>query len=228
MSSSLSGIELRPATKLTQADGETVLSFRDVRFGWKASSSDTSGITLEFQSSATGTLVMLIGSVGCGKSTFLKGLAGETPVLEGQLFIRYPDIAFCDENAWLSNASIRRNIIGEDETEFDPIWYRSVINACALDPDLKRMAKGDDTIVGSKGSKLSGGQRQRIVSCRCLLSFVLGLELNLALFFLRRSLELSMPANALPVSTASLAVWTTRLPGMSLTMSSVQEACYVA
>ena len=85
-------------------------------------------------------------------------------MLEGELFIKYPDLAFCDEEPWLSNASIRSNIVGDDPSTFDPDWYRTVISACALDLDLKKMAAGDETSVGSKGSKLSGGQRQRIVS----------------------------------------------------------------
>ncbi|KAJ5485275.1 hypothetical protein N7539_005263 [Penicillium diatomitis] len=159
---------IRPSF-LVFADEETVLSLRDVRFGWKSSSiSDTPSITLDFVSSDTGTLAMLLGPIGCVKLTFLKGLAGEGPVLEGELFITYPDITFCDENAWLSNASIRSNIIGEDAFEFDSILYRTVVNACVLDLDLKGMAAGDESVVGSKGSKLSGGQRQRIAIARAV------------------------------------------------------------
>lgn len=159
-----SAIELSSfETPLTQE--EVVLSLRNVRFGWKAlSQRNKTGITLSLESSPTGSVVILVGPVGCGKSTFLKGLAGETPVLEGELFIKYPDLAFCDETPWLSNASIRSNIAGDDPSTFDPDWYRTVVSACALDLDLNKMAAGDETFVGSKGSKLSGGQRQRIVN----------------------------------------------------------------
>jgi ATP-binding cassette subfamily C (CFTR/MRP) protein 1 len=144
---------------------EVVLSLRNVRFAWRSPCpTKTPGITLSFESSPTGTLIILVGPVGCGKSTFLKGLAGETPILEGELFIKHPDLAFCDETPWLSNASIRSNIAGDDPSTFDPDWYGTVVSACALDPDLKKMAAGDETPVGSKGSNLSGGQRQRIVS----------------------------------------------------------------
>lgn len=117
------------------------------------------------ENSPSGNLVILVGPVGCGKSTFLKGLAGETPVLEGELFVKYPNLAFCDDTPWLSNSSIRSNIVGEDMSAvFDPDWYRTVVSACALELDIKKMPAGDETLVGSKGSKLSGGQRQRIVS----------------------------------------------------------------
>lgn len=117
------------------------------------------------ENSPSGNLVILVGPVGCGKSTFLKGLAGETPVLEGELFVKYPNLAFCDDTPWLSNSSIRSNIVGEDMSAlFDLDWYRTVVSACALELDIKKMPAGDETLVGSKGSKLSGGQRQRIVS----------------------------------------------------------------
>lgn len=161
-----SAIELSSFPESLPIQKEVVLSLRNVQFGWKSSSPrNTPGITLSFDSSPTGTVIILVGPVGCGKSTFLKGLAGETPVLEGELFIKYPDLAFCDETPWLSNTSIRNNIAGDDSSSFDPDWYRTVVSACALDLDLEKMPAGDETSVGSKGSRLSGGQRQRIVSC---------------------------------------------------------------
>ena len=161
---SISGLELCPLPKSPQTQKEVVLSLQDVRFGWNSPSpSETPGITLKLESSPAGTVVILVGPVGCGKSTFLKGLAGETPVLEGEIFIKYPDLAFCDETPWLCNASIQNNIVGEGLSTFDPKWYHTVVRACALDLDFKKMAAGDKTSVGSKGSKLSGGQRQRIV-----------------------------------------------------------------
>ena len=168
--SNISTIELSPFPESAGIPTEVVLSLRNVRFGWKSSSPpETPGITLSLESSPTGTVIILVGPVGCGKSTFLKGLAGETPVLEGELFIKYPDLAFCDETPWLSNGSVQENIVGEDPSAFDSDWYRTVISACALDVDIKRMVVGDNTSVGSKGSKLSGGQRQRIVSGLLLL-----------------------------------------------------------
>ena len=47
-------------------------------------------------------------------------------------------------------------------------WYRTVLNACALEVDISRFAVGDHTIVGNKGISLSGGQRQRIALARAL------------------------------------------------------------
>lgn len=144
-----------------------LVSLQNARFGWNSSPSDSAGITLNLSPSPLGTLVAIVGPVGSGKSTFLKGLANETSVLDGEAFIKYPDLAFCEQTPWLTNTTIRENIIGENTaTEFDPSWYSTVVSACALDSDLKKMPAGDQTFVGSKGSKLSGGQKQRIVSAK--------------------------------------------------------------
>ncbi|GIJ97989.1 hypothetical protein Aspvir_000097 [Aspergillus viridinutans] len=59
--------------------------------------------------------------------------------------------------------------VGQDSSPtYDPDWYRTVLSACALDLDLKKMPASDETLVGSKGSKLSGGQRQRIAIARAV------------------------------------------------------------
>ncbi|KAE8147983.1 multidrug resistance-associated protein [Aspergillus avenaceus] len=144
---------------------DVVLSLQNVHFGWKPSPSDRIGITLNIRPSSIGTLIAVVGPVGSGKSTFLKGIAGETPVHEAELFVKYPDLAFCEQTPWLSNASIRDNIIGQNSSPFfDAEWYHIVVSACALDRDIRRMPAGDETPVGSKGIKLSGGQKQRIAS----------------------------------------------------------------
>lgn len=149
----------------SQNESDVLISLQNARFGWNSSPSDSAGVTLNLSSSPLGTLVAIIGPVGSGKSTFLKGLANETSVLDGEAFIKYPDLAFCEQAPWLTNTTIRENIIGENKSAaFDADWYSTVVSACALDSDLKKMPAGDETSVGSKGSKLSGGQKQRIVS----------------------------------------------------------------
>jgi ATP-binding cassette subfamily C (CFTR/MRP) protein 1 len=142
-----------------------LVSLQNAHFGWNTSSSHGTRITLDLSPLPTGSLVAIIGPVGSGKSTFLKGLANETSVLDGDAFIKYPDLAFCEQTPWLTNSTIRENIVGENKClAFDAEWYRTVVSACALDSDFKTMPAGDETIVGSKGSKLSGGQKQRIVN----------------------------------------------------------------
>jgi ABC-type multidrug transport system fused ATPase/permease subunit len=148
------------------------MSLKNVRFAWQPSSSNKTGINLKIDSCSTGTLVLIIGPVGSGKSTLLKGLAGETPVIEGDYFIKHPDMAFCDQKPWLINASIKDNIVGNSKLGLDNEWYRTVISACSLDTDFMKMPEGDQTEVGSQGDKLSGGQKQRIVSSTFQLFFI--------------------------------------------------------
>lgn len=104
------------------------------------------------------------GVVGCGKSTFLKAILGEMPLMSG--VIRFAEanisIAFCEQSAWLRNISIKDNIVGQDR--FDDEWYSRVVYACDLKEDIARLPRGDDTLVGSGGITLSGGQKQRVVS----------------------------------------------------------------
>jgi ATP-binding cassette subfamily C (CFTR/MRP) protein 1 len=73
---------------------------------------------------------VIIGPVGCGKSTFLKGLLGETSAFKGMVLLDDSEVAFCDQTPWITNASIRENIVGE--SMFDATWYDEVVGACAL------------------------------------------------------------------------------------------------
>ncbi len=156
-------------TFLDSNDAETVISLVNVRFGWASSdsASETTDskhkLALNIQGSRNGSLIMIAGPTGSGKSTFLKGLAGEVPLAEGEMFVRYPDMAFCEQTTWLASTSIRDNIIGGTPV-LDEEWYAAVVRACALEADLEMLPQGNSTLVGSKGVKLSGGQKQRIVS----------------------------------------------------------------
>jgi ATP-binding cassette subfamily C (CFTR/MRP) protein 1 len=44
---------------------------------------------------------MFVGSIGCGKSIFLKALLGEVPLFHGEIFCKYPDVAICDQTSWI-------------------------------------------------------------------------------------------------------------------------------
>ncbi|KAK7959119.1 uncharacterized protein PG986_003973 [Apiospora aurea] len=111
-------------------------------------------------------LTIIVGPVGCGKSTLLKGLLSETSKTDGVVSVCSPEIAYCDQTAWIINGSIRENIIGR--SEFDESWYQSIIQATALQLDLQQLPNGDSTIVGSKGLKLSGGQKARVSIARAV------------------------------------------------------------
>ncbi|KAI0906085.1 P-loop containing nucleoside triphosphate hydrolase protein [Ustulina deusta] len=145
-----------------------IIILENASFGWSQSSQNlVSEATVRIDSSETG-LTILTGPVGCGKSTFLKGILKETPYYKGHLDTLRSRVAFCDQTPWIISGSIRANIT--TESEYDERWYQSVVNACALDIDLSRLPHGDLTVVGSKGVKLSGGQKQRISIARAVYS----------------------------------------------------------
>jgi ABC-type multidrug transport system fused ATPase/permease subunit len=104
---------------------------------------------------------MIIGPTACGKSTLLKGLLGEASIIQGSVHIQPGCVAYCSQETWLRNVSIRDNIIGE--FLYDEVWYNTVTTMCLL-RDLEEFPEGHGSLAGSRGSNLSGGQRQRIVS----------------------------------------------------------------
>jgi ABC-type bacteriocin/lantibiotic exporter with double-glycine peptidase domain len=129
-------------------------------FGWENGNDWVlRDINLDFPSSQ---LTIVIGPIGCGKTTLCKALLGEVPFTQGQVICRgrLTGIGFCDQIPYLASQSVRDIILGD--LDFDPIWYDEVIEATALGADLKVFPKGANTTVGTKGTNLSGGQRQRI------------------------------------------------------------------
>ncbi|KAJ5151991.1 hypothetical protein N7492_010286 [Penicillium capsulatum] len=113
-----------------------------------------------------GSLTMLIGPSGCGKSTLLKALLGEIPCAKGKVELASASVAFCDQTPWHMNGTIKDSIIAM--SEFDPKWYATVIQACALEEDLGHFPRRDRSVIGSKGVALSGGQSQRIALARAV------------------------------------------------------------
>ncbi|KAF2500059.1 hypothetical protein BU16DRAFT_578086 [Lophium mytilinum] len=113
-----------------------------------------------------GSLNMIVGPVSSGKSTLLKALLGEMPTAQGFYRSFSNEIAYCAQNPWLVNGTVKENII--HDTYYDRNWYNTVLQACDLETDLSQMPLGDDTIVGSKGLSLSGGQQARVTIARAL------------------------------------------------------------
>lgn len=113
-----------------------------------------------------GSLTMIVGPVSSGKSTLLKALLGETPAARGLHRSFYTEVAYCSQSAWLVNGTLKENII--HGSDYDPLWYNQVIQACDLETDIANMQHGDETIVGSKGLSLSGGQQQRVALARAI------------------------------------------------------------
>jgi ABC-type multidrug transport system fused ATPase/permease subunit len=135
------------------------------RFGWEADKFILQNVNTRVSKSS---ITIVIGPVGSGKSTLCKALLGEIPFREGRVILstRFPHVGFCDQTAFLSNGSIRDNIIGF--SPFDNARYAEVIKATSLSFDFDALPQGDRTNVGSDGITLSGGQKQRVSLARAL------------------------------------------------------------
>ncbi|XP_072337955.1 multidrug resistance-associated protein 1 isoform X3 [Scyliorhinus torazame] len=114
-----------------------------------------------------GSLVAVVGHVGCGKSSLLSALLGEMQKIEGYIAVK-GSVAYVPQHAWIQNASLRANIIFGQELMED--WYMKVVESCALRPDLESLPAGDETEIGEKGVNLSGGQKQRVSLARAVYS----------------------------------------------------------
>ena len=109
-------------------------------------------------------------------------LLGEMSKVEGKIFSPdsrswkkssaqkdfYETIAYCAQDAWILNSTIRDNITFG--APFDSTRYQEVLNTCFLKPDLAILKDGDQTLVGDKGITLSGGQKQRVAIARAVYS----------------------------------------------------------
>lgn len=120
-----------------------------------------------------GSLVILSGPVGSGKSMLLRAILGEIRPVRGSIQVASRRIAYCSQKPWLPNGSIKQAICGMDGEQDDTQWYRSVLEACCLNHDLDLLPNGDETQIGSGGLNLSGGQRQRVVSVVYIIMFLM-------------------------------------------------------
>ncbi|OBS28224.1 hypothetical protein FPOA_02165 [Fusarium poae] len=114
-----------------------------------------------------GTINMIVGKVGGGKSSLLKAIIGENIPSQG-IVERDGSVAYCDQVPWLRNTTISKNIVGQSQV--DEKWLTTVIRSCALEEDLAQLPQGQETIVGSRGVALSGGQKQRVALARAVYS----------------------------------------------------------
>ncbi|KAM6940945.1 LOW QUALITY PROTEIN: ATP-binding cassette sub-family C member 10 [Lycodopsis pacificus] len=115
-----------------------------------------------------GSLVVVVGKVGCGKSSLLAALTGELNRLSGVVYVADREAGFglASQEPWIQHASVRDNILfGKD---YDPAFYQAVIDACALSDDLNVLPNGDRTEVGENGVTLSGGQKARLALARAV------------------------------------------------------------
>lgn len=149
----------------SEPDSLHPLVIKSGNFGWDEDKFVLRDVSTRVPKSS---LTIVVGPVGSGKTTLCKALLGETPFSEGNVALgtRFPHVGFCDQTAFLSNGSIKDNIVGFSPHNNER--YAEVIKATSLDFDLATLPQGDKTNVGSDGIVLSGGQKQRVSLARAL------------------------------------------------------------
>ncbi len=126
---------------------------------------------------APGERVALVGEVGSGKTSLLRGLLGELP-RTGRIAVGGVPwdqaepaslaalVAYVPQDPVLLSTTLRENItLGRDleDTAVD-----TAVQLARLTQDLPQLPAGLDTLVGERGVTLSGGQRQRVALARAL------------------------------------------------------------
>ncbi|KAM9556812.1 ATP-binding cassette sub-family C member 6 isoform 1-T1 [Guaruba guarouba] len=112
-----------------------------------------------------GSLLAVVGQVGAGKSSLLSAFLGELEMVDGCVSMK-DTVAYVPQQAWIQNASVEDNILFGKE--MDETWFNTVIDACALQPDLESFPAGCKSEIGEKGINLSGGQKQRVNLARAV------------------------------------------------------------
>ena len=102
-------------------------------------------------------------------------LLGELTLIEGRILAsKEPEevdehglkrsISYVSQTPWLQHQTIKENILFG--SPYDSERYNSVLECCALLPDLDILEDGDETEIGARGVNLSGGQKARVALAR--------------------------------------------------------------
>ncbi|XP_058809453.1 ATP-binding cassette sub-family C member 4-like [Phymastichus coffea] len=148
--------------RIADESSDVIILIDNVTASWDEKWHVIENINLNF---APKHLYAVVGSIGSGKSSLLKLILGELPLISGTLSM-YGKISYASQEPWLFPGSIRDNILfGEI---YDERRYDEVVRACALLEDFDQLPCGDQTWVGERGINLSGGQCARINLARAV------------------------------------------------------------
>jgi ATP-binding cassette subfamily C (CFTR/MRP) protein 1 len=141
------------------------ISLLDVESRWEPGGSSAAcvpGLTI-----SRGELVVIVGTVGSGKSGLLLTMLGELPPERGSVTLG-GTVSYVPQIPWITSNSIRNNILFDKP--FEPERYQRAIYSAGLNSDLTSLPHHDNTQIGERGINLSGGQRQRVALARAVYS----------------------------------------------------------
>ncbi|KAJ2788086.1 Canalicular multispecific organic anion transporter 1 [Coemansia interrupta] len=138
------------------SNSEFAVELEDCRFSWGEGMFALLPISLQIDA---GDFVTVVGRIGCGKSSLIRGMCGEMPIVSGNGRIN-GRVGYVSQKPWIMNATFRENILmGAD---YDKTLFQLVIKASALVEDVQQFPAGDLTEIGANGINLSGGQKVRL------------------------------------------------------------------
>ena len=128
-----------------------------------------------------GSLTVVTGPVGCGKSSLMRAILGliaadsgevcwnDTPVADRAAFFVPPNSAYVAQVPSLFATTIAGNVLlgtglGTASGSEAEIW--EALRLAAFDHDVASFPDGIDTVIGARGMRLSGGQAQRLAAAR--------------------------------------------------------------
>jgi ATP-binding cassette subfamily B protein len=169
-------VEDKPgASPLNVATGE--IRFENVVFAYDPDRVILKGVSFRVPAGKT---VAIVGPTGAGKSTISRILYRFYDIQSGRVTIDGQDIrdvtqdslraaiGIVPQDTVLFNDTIRYNIgygrIGASETEI-----LEAARLAQIDPIIRELPQGYNSMVGERGLKLSGGEKQRVAIARTLL-----------------------------------------------------------
>lgn len=141
------GIELQDkSTPRNTGTASPVMSARNVSLSW--TSDDAAVVRDASFDIRRGQISLIIGPVGCGKSSLLKGILGEMPSTKGFLHADCAEVAYVDQTPWIRNSSFRDNILGV--SVYEEARYREAVEVCGLEQDVALLPNGHRKFPGSE------------------------------------------------------------------------------
>ena len=166
----------RPGAKDLQVNGAAI-RFEKVRFAYDPERVILHDVSFEVPA---GKLVAIVGPSGAGKSTISRILLRFYDVSGGRVTIDGQDLRDVTQKSL--RAAI--GVVPQDTVLFnDTIFYNikygrpdatreeveRAANLAQIDPFIRALPEGYDTMVGERGLKLSGGEKQRVAIARTIL-----------------------------------------------------------
>jgi ATP-binding cassette, subfamily B, bacterial len=162
-----------PATGKSAGDRLDLLEVRDLTYLYPDSGRGVRKVNLSLR---CGSLTVIAGRMGAGKTALLRALLGLVPADSGEIcwnghlvtdpsrFMAPPRCAYTPQVPRLFSESVRDNILmGLPKAPRD---MERAVESAVLETDLHAMPEGLETRIGPRGMRLSGGQVQRVAAAR--------------------------------------------------------------